>query len=121
MRNEVIADHNPSIDWQLSIKLANNNKELAKDLLEMFINDLPKASQAIHSAFSQKQYVELLNQVHRLHGASCYCGVTRLKAILTKMEFAVKEKLYGQFDEYLAVFDEEVNNILSACKMLDFV
>jgi two-component system, NarL family, sensor histidine kinase BarA len=113
-------NHDLSIDWQSSIKLANNNKELAKDLLTMFIADLPRASEAIHSAFQQEQYDELLNQVHRLHGASCYCGVTRLKALLSKMEFSVKEKPYQRLTEMLPEFDQEVNNILSAYKMIDF-
>lgn len=120
MNEGIIVEH-PSIDWQLSVKLANNNKELAKDLLEMFITDLPKASEAIHEAFTQKQYIELANQVHRLHGASCYCGVTRLKGLLTKMEFAAREKLYRQFEESLIEFDVEVNNTLSAFKMVEFL
>ncbi len=121
MSNEsVMIDERFSIDWQLSIKLANNNRNLAKDLLAMFIGDLPKSSEAIHAVFEQKQYPELVNQVHRLHGASCYCGVSRLKALLGKMEFTLREELYDQFKELLAEFDEEVNNVLSAYKAVDF-
>lgn len=121
MNNESVIDKQPSIDWRLSIKLANNNKELAKDLLEMYINDLPRANEVIQNTFRQKQYSELQNQVHRLHGASCYCGVTRLKALLSKMEFAAREKLYPQFEVLLGEFNEEVNNVLSAYKVSDFV
>jgi two-component system, NarL family, sensor histidine kinase BarA len=120
MNKEMGIDHPPSIDWQLSIKLANNNKDLAKDLLEMFVADLPKASDAIHSAFNQKQYQELTNQVHRLHGASCYCGVTRLKALLAKMELAVRERLFPHFESLLSEFYDEVNNILLAYKLTEF-
>lgn len=118
--NEILIDHDPSIDWHVSIKLANNNKELAKELIDLFIADLPRASEGIQSAFHQKQYHELINQVHRLHGASCYCGVTRLKSILTKMEFSAKEKLYSQFEDSLDEFNNEINNVLTAYKSMEF-
>jgi two-component system sensor histidine kinase BarA len=121
MSSENLINYHQSIDWPLSIKLANNNKELAKDLLEMYITDLPRASESIVTAYQQKQYNELITQVHRLHGASCYCGVTRLKMLLGKMEFKLKEKLYDQLDELLREFTEEVNNALSAYKMVDFI
>lgn len=120
MTQENTLDHPSSIDWELSIKLANNNRELAKDLLKMFIADLPRACEAINSAFEEKHYLELVNQIHRLHGASCYCGVTRLKNILAKMEFNAREKLYGPLGECLNEFTEEVNNILSSYKMMNF-
>ncbi len=120
MTSESVVAHHSSIDWKISIKLANDNKELAKDLLEMFIADLPKASEAINRTFDVKQYNELLQQVHKLHGASCYCGVTKLKEILAKMEFALKERMYSQFEQALSEFDDEVNNVLLAYKMIDF-
>jgi two-component system, NarL family, sensor histidine kinase BarA len=120
MNRELNVEHHPSIDWKLSVKLANNNRDLAKDLLEMFIADLPKASDAIRFAFSQRQYQELISQVHRLHGASCFCGVTRLRALLAKMESAVREKLYPQFESLLSDFVEETKNVFSAYKLNKF-
>ncbi|MBA2654665.1 MAG: Hpt domain-containing protein [Gammaproteobacteria bacterium] len=120
MNNENVVDHPLSIDWQLSITLAGGDKKLAKDLLEMYIADLPRSSEAIHAAHLEKQYGELLNQVHRLHGASCYCGVTRLKSILSNMEFAAREKQTQQFEDALHEFDEEVNNVMASYKMVSF-
>lgn len=119
MNTETVECQN-SIDWPLSIKLANNNKELAKDLLHMFVNELPKASESIHSAHNQEKHTELLNEVHRLHGASCYCGVAKLKTILAEMEFSLKERIVNQFEISLKKFDEEVSNILDAFKATEF-
>lgn len=110
-----------SIDWQLSIKLANNNKDLAKDLLQMFITDLPKASESIHYAYDQQQHSDLLSEVHRLHGASCYCGVAKLKTILAEMESSLKEKAMNQFNKVFKEFDAEVANILTEYKTTPFI
>ena len=109
----------PSIDWSLSIKLANNNKELARDLLNMFVADLPNARQTIHNAYQEAKYNELLSHVHRLHGASCYCGVVRLKKVLANMEFSLKEKTLQHFPDALQQFDDEVNNIIVTYKEID--
>lgn len=120
MTSENFTHYSP-IDWNLSIKLANNNKELAKELLEMFITDLPKASGEIRQALETKQSSQLLYQVHKLHGASCYCGVTQLKEILGKMESSLKEGLQEKFLAGLSEFDQEINNVLSAYKIIDFI
>jgi two-component system, NarL family, sensor histidine kinase BarA len=120
MNNASAISHHPSIDWQLSIKLANNNQALAKELLEMFVADLPRASGSIHAAVTGKEDLEIVNQVHRLHGAACYCGVSKLKEILERLEFTAREKLGLEFTQTLSGFDDEVNNVLSAYKQLDF-
>lgn len=121
MSMENTIDHQSSIDWRLSIKLANNNKELAKELLEIFLADLPDASGRIHQAYDSESYDMLQRQVHKLHGSACYCGVTRLQEILTEMEFIVKEKNMHQFGQVLEQFDLEVNNILSAYKFIEYI
>lgn len=121
MSSEKVISHDSAIDWHLSIRLANNNKELARDLLEMYITDLPKASEAIRHAFEENHGNDLLSQVHKLHGASCYCGVTRLKEILAKMEFALREKMHAKFEEAFFEFNEEISNVLTAYKAIDFV
>ncbi len=121
MGMENVIDHESSIDWNLSVKLANNNKELAKELLEMFLAELPHASGRIHQAFEARNQDELQSQVHKLHGASCYCGVTRLREILSELEFSLKERLNQQFEHALTQFDHEVNNILSAYKFTDYI
>jgi two-component system sensor histidine kinase BarA len=120
MNTNNIIDHEPSIDWNLSVKLANNNKELAKDLLEMFLTDLPNASTKIQTAYNSKQEEELLSQVHRLHGASCYCGVTRLKELLNQLEFSLKERSNDHIEDLMAHFNEEVNNVIAAYKMITY-
>lgn len=121
MSMENVIDHQSSIDWNLSVKLANNNKVLAKELLEMFMAELPKASGKIHEAYEGNNMNELQTQVHKLHGAACYCGVTKLKDILARMEFTIKERLYDQFSDSLIQFDEEVNSILTAYKFVNYI
>jgi two-component system, NarL family, sensor histidine kinase BarA len=78
------------IDWKLSLKAANNKPELAKDMLTMLIASFKEAKQKIALAYAQKDTSELIQQVHKLHGATAYCGVPMLKKLAHKYETHLK-------------------------------
>ncbi len=78
------------IDTKLSIKKSNGNVELAKELLLMLINELPKSLEKIKLAYQSGSTKELLEQSHRLHGATAYCGVPALKSTTQKLESSIK-------------------------------
>ena len=93
------------VDWKLSLKAANNKTDLAKDMLTMLVASFDDAKQKITTAFSQKNTQELIQQVHKLHGATAYCGVPRLKQLAYDYETHLKnhnskvdsDKIHQQF------------------------
>ena len=76
------------IDWPLSIKLANDRADIAEELFNMLIVELPIARKDINEAFNKKDYDQLHHHVHKLHGACCYCGVPQLKDSTRQLEIA---------------------------------
>lgn len=105
-------DEKSAIDWHLCVKLANNNPEIAKELLMMLVNDLPQSRQEIMTAYQNKQYLELQAKVHRLHGATCYCGVAKLKNILADLETQLKRNKVEHLDLAIQNLQQEIDNIL---------
>lgn len=83
----------PTIDWDLSMKLAGNKKDLAIDILSMLINSLPNELKEIQTLFDTKKYTELTRKVHKLHGAICYCGTPRLKITIALLETDLKSNI----------------------------
>jgi two-component system sensor histidine kinase BarA len=71
------ANNIQAIDWNLSLKLAANKADLAKDMLNGLVATLPAELANIQAA--KNNHPELLKLVHKLHGAVCYCGLPRLK------------------------------------------
>ena len=104
----------PAIDWELCVRLANNKPELAKELLKIFVTDLSIAQTGFHQALQDKDIEKLNSLTHRLLGATCYCGVPRLKAVLTAMEILIKLPDITAMTDLLSVFDKEVNDIVTA-------
>jgi len=99
------------IDIPCGIKLANNNKELAFDLLKMLVSEIPKNKKNIMNMFNTNNYQELKDIIHKIHGSCCYCGVPKLKEAAHELEnYLIKTK-----DKELSESDklrELVNNFI---------
>ncbi|MBW8189583.1 two-component sensor histidine kinase BarA [Neiella marina] len=97
----------PLIDWQQALAQAGGREDLAKDMLALLIESLPQSRRAIEQAWQAKDKKELAAQVHRLHGACCYAGVPKLKAIVAAVEGILKQQysLEEVEPEYFEMFD----------------
>jgi two-component system sensor histidine kinase BarA len=78
------------IDMALGIQLANGNQTLAKELLQMFINELPIIKTQIKTSYADHDLDNLEHYVHKLHGSCCYLGVPCLKHITAELEKMLK-------------------------------
>jgi len=88
---ETTTKHQPAIDVELGLRLAANKPNVAKELLDQFMEYLPDSHDKMKVAHAANDLDELLNQVHKLHGACCYCGVPRLKESVAILETALKK------------------------------
>lgn len=102
-----------AIDWALCAKLAGNKIDLAKEMLEMLIVALPSDKAKIQQAYKAHNYHELREQVHKLHGACCYVGVPKLKAIAKELEDAIAASATEKIKYYITALSNEVEAILS--------
>ncbi|MET1254173.1 two-component sensor histidine kinase BarA [Aliikangiella maris] len=78
------------IDWTLSLKAANHKDDLAKDMLRMLVASFADAREQIQHAFNDQNQQKLAEQVHKLHGATAYCGVPVLKQLANEYETVLK-------------------------------
>lgn len=75
-----------------SIKLAAGKADLAEELFSMLLEQLHMDARRINSLWSANQLKELLECVHKLHGATRYCGVPELRAAANQFESALKRE-----------------------------
>lgn len=78
------------VDRELGIKLAAGRAELADELLKLLLASLEQSKEAIQSALKSEQDEALIDAVHRLHGATRYCGVPDLAQITEALETQMK-------------------------------
>lgn len=78
------------VDWESGLKLANNKRELAQELLAILKDTLPEDQLAINNAFNAEKAQLLQQHVHRLKGAVKYCGVPGIQEAVGQFEITLK-------------------------------
>ena len=108
------SDEQPIIDWKLGLKLAGNKRELAEEMLNMLTATLADDVKKIHDSYESKNYEELHQQLHKLHGAVCYCGTPRLKKAISALENRLKRNNIDMLPTLLEQFEQESKLLLEA-------
>lgn len=79
------------VSIELSLERARNKPTLAKEFLHDLLRDLPTMRAALRHHFDAGKRDALLEETHRLHGASCYCGAPRLQRSSHALEALLKQ------------------------------
>lgn len=108
-----------SVDILLSLKLANNKPELARDMLVMLLQSLPAEKQQINKALIDKEFAQMEEWVHRLYGSCCYCGVPRLKRISGLLDKLLQAKQYDQTAGAITSLNNAIDDILRWAEQRD--
>ncbi len=107
-------DHDTTqvIDPTLGLQLANFKPDLADTLLKMMVAELPEMRDTLLDAYHKKNYEDLCKEVHKLHGASCYCGVPRMKTAAMQLESNLKTRNTTEIDTLFKTLVFEVDQVL---------
>ncbi|WP_250654833.1 response regulator [Alkalimarinus coralli] len=112
------------VDIALCIKLAAGKNDLAEELFSMLLEHLVSDIEAIQTLYEDGDHEALLERVHKLHGATRYCGVPELQAAAEKMETTLKRKngdLEARYEDLIEAIEQvqrwaEYNNWQSALR-----
>ncbi|MCK7544442.1 ATP-binding protein [Marinobacter bryozoorum] len=101
----------PVVDVAESIRLAAGKVDLAEELFSMLLEQLRPDQATIRQCWAAEDYDAVLECVHKLHGATRYCGVPELREASEQFETALKRR------------NEDVeslrDNLLAAMERLD--
>jgi two-component system sensor histidine kinase BarA len=79
------------LDAEEGLRLAAGKPDLAADMLAMLLASLDSDREAIRAARAADDRDTLIAQVHRLNGATRYCGVPQLRAACQHSETLLKQ------------------------------
>lgn len=91
-----------------SIQLAAGKADLAEELFSMLLEQVHADRARIPELWTGEHIDELLECVHKLHGATRYCGVPELRAAANHLETAIKcaaPDLEHQKDQLLSAME----------------
>jgi two-component system sensor histidine kinase BarA len=109
--NVAASPNNTIVDLKECLSLASGKPDLARDMLTMLMTQLAEDQSGINEAFAKGQFEQLLEKIHRLHGATRYCGVPQLRHHTHAIEILLLNKQYKHLEVALASFNQAVNTL----------
>ncbi len=101
-------------DKDLALKQAGGNAELAKELFEILIKDLPISLQVAVQAHANQDKEAFWNAVHKIHGGTAYCGVPNLKSACKALEDEIKKAYPGDaIDSTFNTLKKQISQLLN--------
>lgn len=102
------------LDWNLSLQLAANKVDLAKDLLRMLIDSFDEEQHEMQQLIELEDFPQLEQNLHRIYGATRYVGTPQL------------QKLTGEFEQFVSTLrkkqrpadDDFIEQVLHRYKVL---
>jgi two-component system sensor histidine kinase BarA len=99
------------LDWS-EIVTASGSKEVAKDIMDMYINSLPDSKKIIQAHFSAKEYKAMREAVHKLTGTVAFFS-PQLKKASHSLETALKDKDIKALEPLVNSVNELVDQVLA--------
>ncbi|VAW91212.1 hypothetical protein MNBD_GAMMA23-320 [hydrothermal vent metagenome] len=106
-------------DKELALSQAGGNAELAKELFEMLIKDLPSQQETMNKGHSQQDKQTFWDATHKIHGGTAYCGVPDLKKACKLLEDEIKKAYPSDaIDVPLKNMNSEIDRLLESASEL---
>jgi len=103
----------PAVDMTLGLKLANGKSDLAWEMINMLLATLTDDKIWINNGYSSGNHEALLERVHKLHGATKYCGTPKLKAAAELTETFIKKQMFDKLPQGIQYLNEEIDAVLA--------
>lgn len=108
-----------TLNWELCLTQANQKTDLALDMLRMMLDSLPQTISQMETALEQYDESLMLTTVHKLHGASCYCGVPNTQKLCQEIESALKRgSSVAELEPEILELLDELSKVESAAKQV---
>lgn len=90
VKDDFLREEKPTLrDPQLALKHAAGKKELAKEMLEMFLSSVPVMQDAI-SKMESISTGNLIKIVHKAAGGAAYCGMPKIQKVCNTIEVELR-------------------------------
>lgn len=99
----------PIFDTELAFTIANQQPDLAIEMLDLFMQSLDRDRAKLNQAIADNNMELMRDVVHRLNGASQFCGIPRVQAAICRLESLIKTDAANDLPIVLHQVQQELN------------
>lgn len=92
---------------------AGNKLNLAQDMMNMLLDGLEEEQKNISMLLKESNNAALLEVVHKLHGATHYCGVPRLRKAAFDAETAIKQEETQKIKQLVPTLTGQIKDLIT--------
>ena len=81
-----------NLNFDDTVRLCGGKAEIAKDIIQMMINDLPAQKVQLEQAYQHQNWEELAHLTHKLVGAALYCAMEELTYTAKMLNASIRQK-----------------------------
>ena len=78
------------VDWAMALERAAGKHDLAVQMLSMLVKSIPSTLEQLEMYVEEQNVDELTKVIHKFHGACCYTGVPKIRALAEQIEIGLK-------------------------------
>jgi two-component system sensor histidine kinase BarA len=104
------------IDTELALEQAAGNEQLAKELFQMLLTELPELLGKLQSAVHANDSQAIWDHAHKIYGSTAYCGVPALRTVAQKLESDIKAQDTNAIQSQTRLLADEVQRLLASGK-----
>ena len=100
------------IDINLALEQAAGNEQLAKELFQMLLAELPVSYTSLKTALAEVDKQSLWDYAHKIYGATAYCGVPALRNVAQQLESFIKADDIDSVTAHTNLLAREIDRLL---------
>jgi len=108
-----------ALNFSAAIQLCGGKEDLAREIIQMLVDELPKQNLLLQTAFEQHDWKQLDYLTHKLSGSAAYCGMEQIKKYSHIVNKTIREKDLPQVIIQLPLLQQAITSALAAAAALD--
>ncbi len=106
------ADNKKVIDLDDGTQLANGNMKIAREMIALLVKSLPSDIELLKKYYSEQDVDAMREQVHKMYGGLCYCGVPRLRELTADLQLSLARKEYDNLQTQVEMIVLEAEKVV---------
>ena len=108
-----VAQGTKFVDWSLALQIVNDDHQLLKEVVQAFLDDVPRLMDEIHRAVETDDAAVLCGAAHSLKGSMLFPGSTPTFELAQQLETCGAEGALSSAGESLVTFEQEMDLLIS--------
>lgn len=107
------------LNLNAAIELCGGKEDIAREIIEMLLKELPQHQKDLNTALSQKNWHDMDYISHKLAGSAAYCGMELLKKQARILNNFIRQQEWDKVAPQTEIVQQAISATLAAKEELN--